>query len=758
MAEQREFRAVGRRVPRHESVSKVTGAARYTDDLRLPGEVCAVLVRSPYPRARVRSIDLSGAERVEGYLGCLLPEDVTPARFNASGNPPSPLLIPDEVLLTREPKTFGDRILCLAAETEDACRRAAEAVRIEYEVLRPYLTVKEALAPEAEPIQPELADTNVCLHREAAQGSRAAGEAQSDVLLEGHFSTQPMQHATIEPTSCLCDFSDGEHLVVYSCSQTVFQERRILAQLLGLRESCIRMIKPTVGAGFGARQQIHAQHICAFMAKKLRRPVRLSYTREEDLAASCVRHASETDVRLGADRDGNLRLFDAHLFLPTGPYTTHGPTVMMASSRKFQYRVDNYFFTGETVYTNHATGGAFRGYGNTQLTFARELMMDRMADALGMDPVEFRLRNHVRAGERFPCAALPVSSCAIDDCVEKARALQRAVDAREGPLRDDGEIKEAWGCAFACHGSGASNLDGLSSAVILLNDDGSVQLLVGSADIGQGSETMEQQICAEALGIAPEDVSIAAADTGRTPYDSGTFGSSQTYLCGNAIRAAARDFNEKFLAQLRVVFPGAAVERTESGFCVTEGGEARTLSFREAAASVMFSPDGAVIIGSGSYKAHASPNPFAVCFAKVAYHKKLNAIRVLDLIQVADVGTPVNPLTVEGQLEGGVAQALGWALYENVETAPRTKGILSTDLLHYRIPQMDDMPNVLVAIADGWEPTGPFGAKSVGELATIPGAPAIVNAVRRASGVEISRIPLCEQFVILSGRRSEAQP
>lgn len=751
MRGERNFQSVNQSIPRLESLEKATGRAKYTDDLRLPDMAYAALVRSPHSRARVKSIDVSGAERIPGYLGCLLPEEVPQEYFNCSGNPPSPLLMKDELVLTQEPKVLGDRIACVAAETEEAARAAADAVRVEYEVLLPCLDVNSALREGAEPLQPHIAPDNIIQRREVSQGDRAAGEAASEIILEDHFSTPPMQHATIELTSCLCDFSDGVHLTVYSTSQTVFQERRLTAEILGIKESDVRFSKPIVGGGFGARQQLHAQHVAALMSRKLKRPVNLSYTREEDLY-SVVRHGSEVDLRIGASGDGRLQLFDTTYRLNGGPYTTHTPTVVAAAARKLQYRVPNYFFEGLSVYTDHITGGAFRGYGNTQLTFGREILMDRLAQKLEMDPVELRLLNQVQVGECFPCASIPVSSNNIAGCAQRCREIQAEIDEKS-PLVDNGEVRQAWGIAFSCHGSGPSSKEGLSSAVVILNDDATVQLLVGSSDIGQGSETMESQIAAECLGIPLSDVKITAADTRVTPYDTGTFGSSQTFICGNAVTRACADLKQKVLAQLRAIRPESRVEEQDRGYRV----DGQPLSFRAAAREVMFDIKGGVMIGSGTYKAEACPNPFSVCFVKAEYHRKLNAIRLLDIIEVVDVGTPINRLTVAGQLEGGIAQGVGYALYERLEINPRSRRTLSSDLLHYRIPQMDDMPQTHVDMVDSYDPYGPLGAKSVGELATVPVAPAIVNAARRASGQEINSLPLCDRFIILPSRRKEGE-
>jgi len=746
------FQSVNVDVPRLESVLKATGQAKYTDDLRLPNMAYAAIVRSPHSRAKVLSIDISEAEKIPGYLGCLMPDEAPKDYFNCSGNPPSPLLMADEVVLTMEPKVIGDRIMCVAAETEEAARLAADAVKVEYEVLTPYMNIPAAMRADAEPLQPHISDSNIIQRREVSQGDLKAGEEASDVIVEDHFITPHMQHATIELTSCLCDFSDGKHLTVYSTSQTVFQERRIMAEILGLKETDVRFVKPMVGGGFGARQQLHAQHVAALMSKKLGRPINLSYTREEDLY-SVVRHGSDVDLRIGASKDGKLQLFDTAFRVNAGPYTTHSPTVVAAAARKLQYNVPNYFFDGYSIFTDDIVGGAFRGYGNSQLTFGREILMDRLADKLGMDPVELRLKNHVQVGECFPCASIPVSSNGIEECNRRCREIQAEIDAKE-PLIDNEDIRQAWGIAFCCHGSGPSNKDGLSGAVVMLNADATVHLLVGSADIGQGSETMECQIAAECLGIPLEDVQITAADTLTTPYNTGTFGSSQTFICGNAVKDACDDLKRKVLDQLKKIYPDSEVTEKDGLYHIS-GAEELELTFRQASEKILFDIKGAVIIGAGSYKAAACPNPFSVCYVKAEYHKKLNAIRLLDIIQVVDVGTPINRMTVAGQLEGGIAQGVGYALYERMEINARSRRTLSSDLLHYRIPQMDDMPQTYVDMVDSYDPYGPMGAKSVGELATVPVAPAIVNAVRHASGQELNSLPLCDKFIILPSRRKE---
>ena len=739
----RAFSVVNHPLVRLEAKEKITGCAVYTGDIKLPGMVYAAIIRSPYARASVTKIDISAAEAVPGYAGALLPNDVPDILYNCSGNPPSPLLLKDEKILTTEPKCAGDRILCVAAETPEACREVCGKVRVEYAPKKAFFTIADALRGDAEPLQPHLSVDNVVWKREVKEGNTDDGFERSDVVIEGCFHIPPMQHTAIEPTACVCDFSDRNELTVWSNSQTIFQERRILSELVGISENKIRVIKPAVGGGFGARQQLHSQPVAALLSRKLGRPVKIVNDREEELTSTVVRHGAVADVRLGSTKDGMMISFYADYKLNTGPYTTHGPTVLCAGARKFQYAVPNYFFDGKCVLTDNVTAGAFRGYGNMQLAFAREVMIDRLAIKLNVDPVELRLKNHVTVGGHFPGSNLTVTSCEIAECARLCLEKRREIDAAEG-VTDDGEVKQAWGVSFACHGSGPSSREGLSSATVNINSDGSAELFVGSADIGQGSETMLSQIAAETLGIPLEDVAITAADTMITPYDTGTFGSSQTFICGTAVRRACIDVYETLKKLLESITDDMVSLRDKVFYVGKE-----KLDFRAAVRRVMFHQRGGVIIGRGVYKADACPNPFSVCMVKAEYHKNINAIRLLHLIEAVDVGTPINPLTVEGQIEGGAAQGVGYTTTEQIEINNIAKKPLSTDLLHYKIPLASDLPRIHALIAEGYEPTGPFGAKSVGELSTVPVAPAIVNAVSRASGREINKLPLCEEFLIL---------
>ncbi|MDR1137404.1 MAG: molybdopterin-dependent oxidoreductase, partial [Synergistaceae bacterium] len=472
---------VGQSVVKNDAFSKVTGKARYTDDIDIPDLAWGLILRSPYAFCDVVSFDISDALKVEGVLGVLLPEDVPQRVFNCSGNPPSPLLIPDERVLTRHALCVGDRIAAVAATTLSSCQKAVQAIRVEYSVKKPMFSIREAVAENAPPIHPEISGNNIVHTIRASEGDVEKGLAESDFVLEERFATPAVQHTALEPTACVCDFSDGEFLTVWSSSQTIFQERRILSEIFEMPENKIRFIKPAVGGGFGARQQLHNQHVAALLSKKIGRPVKIVNTREEEMHASVTRHEAETEIRMGFMNDGTITACHIRTWFNTGPYVTHGPTVVAASSRKLQYAAKDYLFEGYTVYTNAPTAGAMRGYGNPQIVYGRELLINRAARKLGIDPIELRLQNHVKVGENFPSATYSITSCSIEDCVKKALDARAAIDALAGEAIGK---KSAWGVAFSCHTSGPSSKEGMSSAVIMVSDDGSIQLLIGSCDIG----------------------------------------------------------------------------------------------------------------------------------------------------------------------------------------------------------------------------------------------------------------------------------
>lgn len=738
-------RSVGQSFPRTDALMKTMGLAEYTDDLHFRDLAYGMILRSPHSKADVRLVDDREARAVPGFLGLLTPDDVPDRLYNCSGNPPSALIIPDERILTWHPKCLGDRILAVVAETPEACEAALRALHVEYDVQEPVMDVRKALAEDAPQVQPERSENNLMYHMHLAEGDVEKGFAEADHIFEETFYTQPIHQLYLEPTSCVCHYRQDGKITVWSPSQTLFQERRILAELFDRSESDIRIIKPAMGGGFGARQQLHNQHIGVLLSKMIYRPVKILNRREEDITASSTRHATTCTIKIGVMDDGSIKAVSIRNLLNGGPYITHTPTVGAAAGKKFQYHTEHYSYDGISVYTNSLTAGAMRGYGNIQVVFGREILLDRIARALNLDPVETRLKYHLQVGDHFPAADYDILSCGIEDCVKKAERIRATIDA-ERPPRDDDEVREAWGIAFCCHSSGPSNRDGMSSAVVMANDDGSVVLSIGSADIGQGSETVMAQIAAETLGIPFENVEVRAADTAATPYDTGTFASGQTFVCGNAVTIACRRMRDNLRDGLARFYDTDASEITDDGqrFAVHTEEGIIFLDFIEAVGKIAFGMKGMVVIGQGSYKALGSPPPFAVCYARARYDKRTDQVAITDIIEVVDVGQPINPEQVKAQVHGGVATGFGYAMIEDIEYNRRAKKTQSVNLLHYKAPLMNDVPRIYADIAEGVkDPAGPFGAKSVGELSAVPVAPAVANAVARASETEIAAMPIC---------------
>jgi xanthine dehydrogenase molybdenum-binding subunit len=746
------FKVLGKGYPRHEAEDKVRGKAVYTDDLECPGMVYGAILRSPYPRAKVVAIDTSEAGSLPGVMGILLPEDVPQKPYNCSGNPPSPLAIQDEKILTDHPLHVGDRIAAVAATSYALCQMALSLISVQYEPLTPVLDLEQAIREDSPVLHPEISPNNIFNKIEADQGDVEQGFNASDLVLEDVFETPGIFHACMETVACICDFTGGKDLVVWSNSQTPFQERRILSKILKLPESRVRVIKPMMGGGFGSRQQLHNQVVGALLSGLVKRPVKIINTREEEMVGTCVRHASRCRVKMGVSKEGGIRAIQAEVHHNCGPYATHSPIVLAAQSRKVPYRLPHYRYEGYCVYTDYPVAGAMRGYGNPQLSFAREVLLDRAAKQLNMDPVEIRMKNRILPGDTVPGSPLVLQSCAIKACIEAGEAIRNRIDLEitaDSETRDE-EIVERWGMALAMHTSGASNNTGMSSAVIMIHDDGSATLLTGSADMGQGSETALSQIVAEVLGLELADVKVTAADTLHTPYETGSFASSQAYVAGHAVNEAAKDVIDRTGVSLAVKY-GMDVDLIvfeNHRFCFDKGGKTISLSFKEAISDVHFGETGTVITGRASFKASHSAPPFSACWAKVAYDRLTNSICVRHVIEVADVGTPINRDIVIGQIEGGIAMGLGYALMEDLEMDGRVSKPVTNDLLSCKVPSAMDMPEIHTHIVESYEPSGPLGVKSVGEMTVIPVAPAIVNAVVAATGEDISRLPLSRYFNI----------
>lgn len=738
-------------IRRLESVSKATGSAQYLDDLEMQGMAYGGIIRSPYAHAKVISIDTNAARKIPGVLRILCPQDVPQVKFSCTGFLPSDALIKDEEILTLHPRHEGDRIVAVVAESYEICKKAMEAVKIVYEALPAIMTIEEAMKDDAPLINPEIYDTNCFYHKIGERGNVEEGFAQSDHIFEGTYYTPIVHPIPMEPISCIAHWTREEKLIIWANSQTPYQDRRILAEQFGLQECDISIRRATIGGAFGQREELHNQDVATALSRVIYRPVKIVNERSDEMISTATRHASFSKVKMGVSKDGRLIAYHHTMYTNAGAYCTHTPLVTGAPDRKCPYHMPYFRYDGIGVLTNGPVAGAFRGYGNPQVSFARESLINDLCRKMGWDSVKFRFDNVCKPGEKVHANVTPLSTFPADQCFENGLRICKEIDEKEG-LRDDEDVKEAWGIALIMHTSAVSSLESVCTSCIICNPDGTVNLMTGTVDIGQGVETALVQIAAEKLGIDVKDVTHADLDTTSSPYNYGSFSSGQAFLTGNAVGFACEEVIKKIRVQLAKIYHISedGVQYRDKKFQIVQRGS--FLDFKEAIRVISNRHRGTFIMGSAVANMVDAPEPFCLCWAKVAFYKKESALKVTHVIESVDIGRVINPLIVKGQLEGSIQMGVGYALIEDLEVDRITKKVVSADLLNYRNPLILDMPQVHLFVADTYEPFSVTGAKSVGELGVIPVAAAICDALSKASGKEITEIPLSRQFFIKNNR------
>ncbi len=755
------LRVVGKPERKVDGVKLATGRPAFTDDIELRGMLYAKLLLSPHAHARIMKIDASKARALPGVHAVLTHQDVARVIYTTAGQSwpePGPH---DQVSLDNKVRFVGDRVAAVAAESLAIAQKAVELIEVDYELLPAVLDPAQAMIPGAPVIHDESdawgihdAKRNLAAHIEAALGDVDRGFAESDLVIENEYVVPQVQQTPIEPHVTITYWDEDNRLVVRTSTQVPFHVRRIIAPLIGLPPKRIRVIKPRIGGGFGVKQEVLIEDICAHLTIKTGHPVRLEYTREEEFIASRSRHPQVIRMKTGVRRDGTIVANEMRLLANTGAYGAHSLTVQSNTGSKALplYHAPNVRFVADVVYTNLPVAGAFRGYGAPQGFFALESQMDEIAHALGMDPMDLRKRNWLRAGDDNPLSVAlgegkegfpqHIVTCGLPECTERGAAAIGWAEKRG--RRGPGAIKHGVGMALAMHGSAIPGLD-MGAASIKLNDDGSFNVLVGATDLGTGSDTILAQMAAEVLGVAVDDIIMYSSDTDMTPFDTGAYASSTTFISGGAVKKAAEDVRQQICAvaaQMLEEDPArlALHDRqvwTPSGHSVT---------IEQVALQSLHRNEQHQIMATASHMSYESPPPFAATFAEVAVDTETGEVRVLKLVAAVDAGKIINPLTAQGQVEGGLAQALGYGVSE--EMLYDGKGALLTrDFNSYKIYTALDMPVLATILVETYEPSGPFGAKAVAEIPLDGAAPAIANAVFDATGVRIRQIPLTPERV-----------
>ena len=756
---------VNQGIHKKDAMALLMGKPVYMDDLAPRDCLIVKVLRSPHANAMIQSVKTDAAMKVPGIAAVYTWEDVPAERFTMAGQTypePSPY---DRLILDRHVRYVGDPVAIVAGETEDAVDRALKLVKVQYEVLPAILDFRTAkdneilVHPEDSwrSLCPVGADNkrNLCASDVSGQGDVDAVLAECDVVAKGTYHTLADQQAMMETFRTCCYFDAYGRLNILSSTQIVFHVRRIISNALGIPKSKIRVVKPRIGGGFGAKQTVVSEIFPAFVTWKTGRPSKMIFSRTESQTASTPRHEMEVSVRVGATKDGIIQAIDVYTLSNTGAYGEHGPTTVGLSGHKSipLYGTPRaYRFAYDVVYTNVMSAGAYRGYGATQGIFAVESAVNQLAEKLHMDPVELRLKNVVRQGDVMPAYyGETAASCTLDQCL--MRTAEMIGWKEKFPCRDMGNGKvRSVGIAMAMQGSGISGVD-VGSASIKLNEDGYYTLTIGAADMGTGCDTILAQMAAECLDCSTDQITVYGADTDASPYDSGSYASSTTYVTGKAVERACGKLLEKMedkaaellRARYAADVSGAELEFDGTRFLDPATGESVTLT--DLGTASMCGSQEALQV-TETHSSPVSPPPFMAGAVEIELDKETGHVEILDYAAVVDCGTVINPNLARVQTEGGIVQGIGMALYENVQYDKKGH-MMNNSFMQYKIPTRLDMGRLQVEFESSYEPTGPFGAKSIGEIVINTPSPAIAHAIANATGLWFKELPITSEKIAM---------
>lgn len=759
------MKVVNQPLRKKDAMQLVTGQPVYVDDVTPRDCLCVKLLRSPHANAIVKSINKTAAMKVPGMEAIFTWEDVDQngRRYTQAGQTYPEASPYDRLVIDRHVRFVGDVVAILAGADEKCVDKAMKLVKVEYEVLEPVLDFHTAkdnpvlVHPEDnwESLAPVGADNrrNLCAHDECGNGDIDAVLADCDVVIDRVYHTQACQQAMMETFRTYCEIDTYGRLHIISSTQIVFHTRRIVANALHIPKSKVRVTKPRIGGGFGAKQTAVSAVYPAFVTWMTKKPSKIIFSRVESQIASSPRHEMEMHVRLGANKDGIVRGIDLHTLSNTGAYGEHGPTTVGLSGHKsipLYGKAEAFRFTSDVVYTNHMSAGAYRGYGATQGLFAVESAVNELANILGMDPFKIREMNITHEGEIMPAYYGQLNtSCALDRCLARVHDM---IDwDNKYPCRDMGNGKiRAVGMGMAMQGSGITSMD-VGSATLKVNDEGFYTLLIGAADMGTGCDTTLAQIAAEVLECPFDNITTLSADTDWSPYDSGSYASSTTYVTGKATEKCALELRGKICAlgakllgcdKEQVSFDGRKVR-------VEEGENAgKTISLSDIATASM-NGNSIELQATVTHSSEISPPPYMVGAAEIEVDTETGEVTLLDYAAAVDCGTPINPNLTRVQAEGGIAQGIGMTLTESVTYDDRGYP-MENSLFQYKIPARVDIGKIRVEFENSYEGEGPFGAKSIGEVVINTPLPAISDAIRNAVGKRFYELPITPEKIAMA--------
>ena len=761
------FRIVGQNKEKVDARGLLRGKPVFTEDYFPKDALVVKIVHSPYAHARIARIDKSAALGIPGVVDILTHEDVPRIPYTRAGQgypEPSPY---DTVLLDNKMRFVGDTAALVIAENERAARMAVKSLKIDYEVLEPVLDFEKSMSSTAPLVHDEKdskgiyePSRNIAAHYEMAIGDVQELLARSPVQIETSYYYPKSQQVALENHCTYAYMDPMERLTIISSTQVPFHARRILSKILQTPPGKIRVIKPRIGSGFGSKQGIITEGYAALACLKTGKPVRLSFDREETFINTYTRHDMRVTVRIGAELDGRVNVIDMYALSNTGAYGDHALTVAMVCGSKtlpLYNKVQGVRFVTDIVYTNLPNAGAYRGYGAPQGLLALDGALDELAARLNRDPLEIKAINSIRQGETSPIFQIMgegregvpqiARSCKLGECIDIGKNAFDWEKKRKayGWDRRTSETVRGVGCALAMQGSGIAKVD-MASATLKMNDDGTFNLLVGATDLGTGSDTILSQIAAEALQIPVEKIIVFSSDTDVTPFDVGAYASSTTYVSGNAVLDAAKKVKASILRAAAGIFE-TDVEKVEViDGCVKNLTDGKTLTFAEFCTLCFYGANHQQICETGSYVGEESPIPFMATFMEIEIDLKTGKVTPIETVSVVDCGTALNPALAKGQVEGATLQALGTALFEELRFSETGKPI-NASLFRYKILDRCSFGKITALFAESYEPTGPFGAKSVSEIGIDTPTVALLNAVYHATGLRFHRLPLGSETV-----------
>lgn len=750
---------VNQPIRKKDAMALVTGKPVYTDDIAPKDCLVVKVLRSPHAHAEILEIKKDIAEKLPGIVCVLTYENVPQKRFTMAGQTypePSPY---DRLILDKRVRFVGDAVAIVAGETEKAVDQAMKVIKVKYDVLEPVLDFHEAkdnpilVHPEDnwQALCPVGADNkrNLCASGLEEHGDVDKVIAESDVVVENTYHTKAVQQTMMETFRTYTQMDTYGRLNIISSTQVPFHVRRILSNALDIPKSKIRVIKPRIGGGFGAKQTVVAEVYPAIVTLKTGRPAKIIYTREESLIASSPRHEMEIKVRIGANKDGHIRGIEVKTLSNTGAFGEHGPTTVGLSGHKsipLYSKAEAFRFQYDVVYTNKMSAGAYRGYGATQGIFAVESAINELAVKLNMDPVALREMNLTREGDVMHAYyGETANSCTLDRCLERTAEMIGWKEKYPCRVMPDGKIRGV-GIAMAMQGSGISSVD-TGSVSIKINDDGFYALTIGASDMGTGCDTILSQMAADCLDCSVDDIIVYGVDTDVSPYDSGSYASSTTYVTGMATVKACQTLVDKMKAYGAEKL-GCSVDDVEfDGEKVYSLKDGSSISRKDIGNAIMCAGENA-LFATEAHSSPVSPPPFMAGAVEVEVDPETGSVKLIDYAAVVDCGTVVNPNLARVQVEGGLVQGIGMALHENI-TYNEKGELAENSLMQYKIPTRMDMGKLRVEFDSSYEPTGPFGAKSIGEIVINTPAPAIAQAIYNATGLRFTELPITPEKIAM---------